>query len=136
MGACLGLMFDTEVPNTGAFEECIADGKDFVYEMDWLDSVCDRLDILPFSRFCPDDDELEAAHKATPKGKRFEGIWFEPADGLKTVSRLTKALNLEIKDTTGQHKKKLEFWIATLAALETDLKKARRRKARFAFFYY
>ena len=126
MGVCLGLMFDTEVQNTGAFEECIADGKDFVYEMDWLDSICDRLGIPPISRFCPDDDELEAAYQATPKGKKFEGIWFDPADGLKVVNRLTKALNLEREETTGQRKKrKLDLWIVTLAALESDLKKAR-----------
>jgi hypothetical protein len=137
MGVCLGLMFDTEVPNTGAFKECIADGKDFAYEMDWLDSVCDRLGILPFSRLCPNEDELEAASEATPKGKKFEGIWFDPSDGLKTVNHLMKALSVERDGATAQRKKKkLELWIATMAALESDLKKARRKKARFAFFYY
>lgn len=129
MGVGVGLMFDGGVPGTGAFEEFIADGKEFAYQMERLDEICQSMDVPPFSRFCPYDPSDEAAES--------EEIWFDPVDGLETVSRLTESLTSEIERTKGKRKKlELEALIAALDALKADLTLAKKRKARFAMFFY
>lgn len=137
MGVGLGIMFDTDVPGSGTFEEFIADGKELTYELPRLDEICHRIGVPAFSRFCPYDPSDETLYEGLSEGETLEEIWFDPADGIRTINPLTESLISEREQTNAKrNKREIDALIGALEALKTDLTLAKKEKARFALIFY
>jgi hypothetical protein len=132
MGVCLGLMFDKKLPEADSFSE-FTDGKDLVHAMDGLDDLCKQNDVTAFSTFAPDYDSLA---DELADGETLDEIWFDTADGLRTISVLVEATASEKKWSKGLTKSEISVLIECLKELERCLEIGKRKKARFSFLYY
>ena len=134
MGVCLGLAFDKEFPEGDSFSK-FTDGKDLVYVMDRLDAICKQKEVTPFSTFAPDYDSLA---EGLSEGETIDEIWFNTADGVRTVSQLVQVAESEKTWCKGLGLSKTEVndVTACLKELERLLRIGKQKKARFYFSYY
>src|SRR5262249_2807997 len=134
MGVCIAPAFEKKFRGSDSFSK-LTEGKCLVYCLDRLDDTCRRHGLSTLSSFAPDYDALACQ---LPKGEKLKEIWFESADGLKTVSELLKILSLDKKWFNGLAvtKKDAKLAVECLEVLERLLRSAAKKKIRFYLFYF
>jgi hypothetical protein len=112
------------------------DGKSVAAATPVLDEMCEQLGVTPFTHFIPDFDELADLAVEDPDRAALIETSFDSADGLRTVSRLIKALQADKKWVKRLPGKSAKAVVGGLQLLEQDLKAAKKKKARFYLDYF
>jgi hypothetical protein len=134
MGVGLFAMFEFEIAGADSFSTG-TDGKSVAAATPLLDRIALDKGLTLFTRFIPDLEELAELALKSPRGTALPETWFDPHDGLKTVSQLIRALSAEKKWGKGWSKRDIEAVVAGLELLQKDLKVARRKKTRFCLSF-
>jgi hypothetical protein len=127
MGVCLAVIFDKKFPEADAFSD-FTDGKIIVYNLFKLDTLAERSNVDPLSKFAPDYDP------DVYNGPPIDEQWFEIADGLKTISAILSALE-SAPDQSGLSKTEAQDVTEDLAELHRVLTESKRANARFYLLY-
>jgi hypothetical protein len=135
MGVGLFVMFEPKISGANTFSTG-TDGKCLAAALPLLDEICLDKGVTPFTRFIPDFDELAELAMESPEAASLVETMFDPGDALKIVSRLIKTMQAEDKWARGRTKRESEGVVTSLQLLQTDLKVARRKKARFCLSFY
>jgi hypothetical protein len=142
MGVGLFVLFDKEIAGADAFSN-ETDGKAVAAATGLLDEVCREKRLTQFTHFIVDDEELYERAVELAEGEMLDmETSFDPANGLRTVSGLIKALKSEEQWASRKRpgdrrphrdrKKEIEGVVACLQLLEHDLKIAKKKKVRFS----
>src|SRR3984957_6734654 len=145
MGVSLIATFQPKLPGEIAFDFPQTDGKCLARAVPLLDEICTAKGVAPFTRFIPDvdvDDLADMSPEELDEAVEQREFDFDSGEGLKIVQMLIKELKTEEKWNRGRTKrekdsakKEINAAIWSLELLESDLKVAKRKKARFSLCF-
>jgi hypothetical protein len=141
MGVSLIATFQPKLPGEIALDQ--TDGKCLARAVPLLDEICAAKGVVPFTRFIPEVDDLaDMSPEELEEAVELREFDFDSGEGLKIVQMLIKELKTKEKWVQGRTKREkesakeeIDAVIWNLELLESDLKVAKRKKARFSLCY-
>jgi hypothetical protein len=143
MGVSLIAIFQPKLPGEIAFGFPQTDGKCLARAVPLLDEICAAKGSVPFTRFIPEVDDLaDMSPDELDEAVEQREFDFDSGEGLKIVQMLIKELKTKQKWIQGRTKRERESAKEEIAAvvwslelLQSDLKIAKRKKARFSLCF-
>jgi hypothetical protein len=133
MGVALGLVFDKQLPEALEFSE-FTDGKALAASIPILDDICQERELVPFSTFAPDFEELE--EQMSLEELCAKDLYHSCATAGRIIRELLTVLKTKRRWAKELGKARTRCVIACLEELERLLNIGKKKRAKFYLLYY